>query len=143
MWEESASTDQIDWPLKLTSGAGAIGSVPATKFTADPPVLFVSDSRAVKFTLSSAAGCFVSAQFEGGTNLLQTAQPGEAGSKGPSTTSFTLQIPSTLTATPGYKEIVVKVNKATTSGGKTTCTTTAKANSVVGILVVGPGVNRQ
>jgi len=143
LWRENANTDPIDWPLKVTSSAGTESASLTAKFTADPSVLFVSDSRTVKFTSSSPVGCFTSAQFEGGANLLQTAPPDGAGSSGPSTTSFTLQIPGTITATPGYKEIVVKANKASTSGGKTTCTPTAAKDSVVGILVVGPGVNRQ
>jgi hypothetical protein len=122
-----------------TNGPGDSDST--AKITADPALLYVNDCRAVEFTSSSTLGCFVSAQFDGSINLLQVVQPNTPPGKS-DVSSVTLQIPSTLTATPGYKEIVVQVRAPNTPGG--TCPTVGATKPVrIGILVVGNTVNRQ
>jgi len=134
----------VDWPLKVTKSADAVSADAAAKASTDPPMLYVSDSRAVKFTSSATLGCFVSAAYEVVMPIAEVPPSGSPASSEPNTASVTLQIPSAVTAKPGYNEIVAQVRAPSLASGKVTCPTSGPTKSVaLGILVVGSADNRQ
>jgi hypothetical protein len=106
VWQHSPLAKVVDWQL-------ALKKPDESPITADPSVLHVNDSRAVKFVGSSLIG-FQSATFEGvAIPKNPTATAGASDSSGTvagnSGNSVTLQIPSSVTAKPGYKEILAVV----------------------------------
>ena len=128
----------VDWPLSIAKTA-------TSPPTANPPVLYVSDSRALTYSGMPAFTCFQSATFETTSISQSQATPagGAAGAAGgaagdagaapvcgavaaggaagvPKTrTTLALQIPSSVTAKAGYKEIVVTLNVPTAPGATT------------------------
>lgn len=126
VWQQDPHPDGIDWPL-------AVKKPDDNPITADPPVLHVNDSRAVKFTGSGLSG-FQSASFEG--VQIPTAAQSTADKSGK---SITLQIPSSVTAKPGYKEILVTVTQPATQANGAAGTGSGKATTktiALPILVV-------
>jgi hypothetical protein len=141
VWQPDSSDPPVDWPL-------AIKKPTTTVVTADPPVLYVSDSRAVKYSGLNYIS-FQSATFEGMTILQSSATPSAgdsaaltAGGANSSATKNTLilQIPSSVTAKPGYKEIVVTVTVPVTSnnGGASLGVVKTKSQTInLPLIVVG------
>ena len=83
VWQQTENSDPVDWTLKVSKTTDSTSSNGTPNISTEPSILYVSDSRAVKFTSSSTLGCFVSAQFEGGITIAQASQPTPAAGSAP------------------------------------------------------------
>jgi hypothetical protein len=97
----------VDWPLKVSSPK--INTTGA-KATAEPALLYVGDSRTVKFSTTDpkiTLGCFASASVEGIAVQQSATAPPATGDDASSHNSVSLQITRAITNHPGEIEITV------------------------------------
>jgi hypothetical protein len=93
VWRHDYNVQPITWSL-------AVKAKDKAKITSDTPLLYVSDTRAVKFEGRDFSQ-LISLTFDGESVMSAVLQKDKK--------SITIQIPTKVTAKPGYKEMVATV----------------------------------